>query len=628
MRTTRSSTTAIVAISLPFISGISLTSARSSSLALGFPAVFLLSAGSTLVNAATAPAGGAGVSNSSSATCGWASSCPQSSPCCSEFGYCSSGLACLAGCNPQGSFGQGYCAPTPVCQSSNYTFTDTSRIQMNHSAWNGDPSKYDFTLEVEDSSKTAIVQDNALQLVLTEKGGGTKVSTTRTVLYGTIQAAIKSVAQDGIVTAFITMSGVKDEIDWEFTTSNTSDAQNNYFWEGDVNDFMNGGTSIAKNRDTTYHVFGINWTPDRLDWTIDGRTVRTLLKSDTKDGRFPQTPSRIQFSVWPAGISSSPKGTIDWAGGLIDWSQTGSQGYFASQVQWLSVQCYDNSNLPYVAGNSTTSSNSTSSKRSLESGNLWERDLWERAPVVNSYVYGTNDSNGQIGVSGSNAATIINSPYSTGQNMIIKNGDTKGVTGGKTGTSGGLFGNSAVGNWWQRLATAAKAGIIIGICAVFLFIFVALCTCFARRKDRRKAALRKDQALNDSIPLVAKKGSAAGGGPSPHRNAGGVGGNESRSQVNLPQYARSNSDFDAASVASKGSYYRSHSPVPDVPTIPNYYAQNHQVAYQYPQQGYSSPQSYGGGYASPQQHHYGGGAPAYQQQHQQQWPSGGGNGRY
>lgn len=125
---------------------------------------------------------------------------------------------------------------------------------MNHSAWNGDPSKYDFTLEVEDSSKTAIVQDNALQLVLTEKGGGTKVSTTRTVLYGTIQAAIKSVAQDGIVTAFITMSGVKDEIDWEFTTSNTSDAQNNYFWEGDVNDFTNGGTSIAKNRDTTYHV--------------------------------------------------------------------------------------------------------------------------------------------------------------------------------------------------------------------------------------------------------------------------------------------------------------------------------------------------------------------------------------
>ena len=68
----------------------------------------------------------------------------------------------------------------------------------------------------------------------------------------------------------------------------------------------------------------MNWTPDRLDWTIDGRTVRTLLKSDTENARFPQTPSRVQFSVWPAGTSSSPKGTVDWSGGLIDWTKTGS----------------------------------------------------------------------------------------------------------------------------------------------------------------------------------------------------------------------------------------------------------------------------------------------------------------
>ncbi|GAA5822879.1 hypothetical protein JCM5353_007882 [Sporobolomyces roseus] len=625
----------------------SLISARSSinsltpsmRLSYAVPALLAL-AGSSEVSAQNAPAGGAGVSNSSNVACGWSSSCPQTHPCCSEFGYCgrnvgilvieimnvenlpedveNSGLACTAGCNPQGSFGQGFCAPTPVCQSGNYTFADTSRIQLDHSKWDGDASNYDFTLEVEDGSNTPIVQNNQLYLVLSEKGGGTKVSTTRTVLYGTIEASIKSVAQNGVVTAFITMSGVKDEIDWEFTTANTSEAQNNYYWEGDVNNYENGGTAISRNRDTTFHTFGMNWTPDRLDWTIDGKTVRTLLKSDTTNGRFPQTPSRVQFSVWPAGTSSSPKGTVDWSGGLIDWTKTGSSNYFASQVQWVSIQCYDNSALPYVQSNQTSSSNSSSksSKRSLEYEGLFERDLWERAPVVNSYVYGTNDSNGQIGVSGSNAGTIINSPYSTGQNMLVKNGDTKGVSGGKTGTSGGLFGNSAVGNWWQKLATAAKAGIIIGICAVFLFIFVAFCTCFARRKDRRKAALRKEQGLNDSIPLVAKTGGGGGRpGAVPNQNLG----SESRSQVNLPgKYARSNSDFDASSVASKGSYYRSQSPVPNVPVIPNYYAQQQNLAYQYPQQGYGSPQgAYGGGYASPQQYG-GGGAPAYHQQ--QQYP--------
>lgn len=34
---------------------------------------------------------------------------------------------------------------------------------------------------------------------------------------------------------------------------------------------------------------------------------------------YPSTPSRVQISIWPAGISSSAQGTIDWAGGMIDW---------------------------------------------------------------------------------------------------------------------------------------------------------------------------------------------------------------------------------------------------------------------------------------------------------------------
>lgn len=35
---------------------------------------------------------------------------------------------------------------------------------------------------------------------------------------------------------------------------------------------------------------------------------------------------------------------------------------------------------------------------------------------LTSFEPAANDTNGQIGVSGSNAATVINSPYSTGQN--------------------------------------------------------------------------------------------------------------------------------------------------------------------------------------------------------------------
>lgn len=38
----------------------------------------------------------------------------------------------------------------------------------------------------------------------------------------------------GVVTAFITMSPIKDEIDWEWPGAQTTEAQSNYFWQGFV----------------------------------------------------------------------------------------------------------------------------------------------------------------------------------------------------------------------------------------------------------------------------------------------------------------------------------------------------------------------------------------------------------
>ena len=35
-----------------------------------------------------------------------------------------------------------------------------------------------------------------------------------------------------MVTAFITMSPIKDEIDWEWPGTKTTEAQSNYFWQG------------------------------------------------------------------------------------------------------------------------------------------------------------------------------------------------------------------------------------------------------------------------------------------------------------------------------------------------------------------------------------------------------------
>lgn len=78
--------------------------------------------------------------------------------------------------------------------------------------------------------------------------------------------------------------------------------------------------------------------------------------------------------------------TIDWAGGMIDWKDPTyvAQGNaFKAHVQWVDIQCYSGSdlNLPFVQGNSSSSSNSTSRLR--------ERELWPRAQAINSYIYGS-----------------------------------------------------------------------------------------------------------------------------------------------------------------------------------------------------------------------------------------------
>ncbi|KAK4053203.1 hypothetical protein OIV83_001938 [Microbotryomycetes sp. JL201] len=478
-----------------------------------------------------------GGTNVADQACGWGYQCPDTAPCCTEFGTCSAGVGCLGGCNPIGSLSHEYCAPMPACTNANYTFADTSRIQMNLTAFNGDASAFDWTLDHQDNTDTSIVQNNELVLLMTQAGKGTRLSTTRTLLYGQIQASIKTTGAPGVVTAFITMSGSKDEIDWEWTSNNTNEVQaslslvytawrfeltgasalqSNYYWMGDVDGYTHGGQHEAEDRDTQYHVYGLDWTPNKLEWTIDGNVVRTLQASNTKNGsltKFPQTPSRIQMSVWPAGVEGTSQGTIDWAGGMIDWNAPDykSQGYFASYVQWVSIQCYDNSDLTFQAGNTTTSptnstSGSNSTSRLVRRGDDERHWLTERADTISSYLWGANSSAGQPQVSGSDASTIINSQYSTGVNMIIKENDTKGV---KSGTGSGDLATHAATTWWGKLPTAAKVGIGIGAAAGALFVIVSVCTCIVRCRRSGQKASYKQVGDPNAYPLKPQGGTAA-----------------------------------------------------------------------------------------------------------------------
>lgn len=294
-------------------------------------------------------------------SCNATSPCPLSAPCCSEYGFCGTDNFCLGGCNPFASNTMDSCKPSPICVDANHTFTDNSRILSNVTFYDGNATAHDWTLD-----KGFIFNTNSsggeLAMILTETNGGTRLSSTRYMHYGTTTARIKTGRWAGVVTAFITMSDIKDEIDWEFPGDQVMQGQTNYFWEGVIPDATAGATSnVSSDTFANYHDYTFDWQPDALTFSIDGAVVRTVKKADVGN-QYPATPSRIQLSIWPAGIPSSPPGTITWAGGNINWADPDyvSAGHFYALVKSVSIKCTPSAGMgpnitSYVYDKSSTS---------------------------------------------------------------------------------------------------------------------------------------------------------------------------------------------------------------------------------------------------------------------------------
>lgn len=79
---------------------------------------------------------------------------------------------------------------------------------------------------------------------------------------------------------------------------------------------------------------------------------------------------------------------------MIDWSspEYTANKAFQAEVAWVSIDCYDNADLPFVAGNNSSSSDSGKGKgsRLARRGDFEVEELWKRqsAATVNSYLWG------------------------------------------------------------------------------------------------------------------------------------------------------------------------------------------------------------------------------------------------
>ncbi|KAI4126614.1 MAG: hypothetical protein LQ347_004915 [Umbilicaria vellea] len=176
---------------------------------------------------------------------------------------------------------------------------------------------------------------------------GTLLASASYVWYGKVSATMKSSRGAGVVTAFILLSDVKDEIDFEFVGTELTAAQSNFYFQG-ITNYNNGKNLTVSDTFQNSHTYEVDWQPDQLTWSIDGQVARTLKRSDTWNAtsnrfHYPQSPARVQLSLWPAGLASNGQGTVAWAGGLIDWNSADvkNNGYYYATVTDVNVQCYD-----------------------------------------------------------------------------------------------------------------------------------------------------------------------------------------------------------------------------------------------------------------------------------------------
>ena len=184
-------------------------------------------------------------------------------------------------------------------------------------------------------SGTADQTDEGVTLSIRKKMDSPTMQSNFYLFFGIVESWVKMAPGKGVVSSVVLQSDDLDEIDWEWVGYNTSGVQSNYYGKGNHSSYSRAGYHAVDHADGQFHNYTTHWTRDTLQWWIDRQLVRTLNYADALDGNnFPQTPCNVRIGIWPAGDPSLPQGTVDWAGGSIDYDA----GPYSMTVRSVRVQ--------------------------------------------------------------------------------------------------------------------------------------------------------------------------------------------------------------------------------------------------------------------------------------------------
>ena len=148
-------------------------------------------------------------------------------------------------------------------------------------------------------------------MTIAKKGDYPTIQTAWYFFFGRAEVHLRAAKGQGIVTAVVLESDDLDEIDWEWIGGKANEVQTNYFGKGNTSTYDRGAKSSVWDSQMATHVYTIDWSPQTIQWSIDGSIVRTLAYSHAVSGHnYPQTPMRLKLGIWAGGDPGNPNGTI------------------------------------------------------------------------------------------------------------------------------------------------------------------------------------------------------------------------------------------------------------------------------------------------------------------------------
>ncbi|KAF7859631.1 hypothetical protein EAF04_008710 [Stromatinia cepivora] len=273
-----------------------------------------------------------------------------------------------------------------TCNPLNQTCPNDPALGTNHTFYFNTSSTVTDYYNI--TAGTLAYGNDGAEFTIAKQGQSPTIQSKFFIFFGQVSVIMKAATGVGIVSSIVLESDDLDEVDWEFIGGNNTHAETNYFGKGNTTAYDRAIWYPTPSDPTAnFHNYTVDWTAERIQWWIDDSLVRTLAYADALGGKnFPQTPMTVRLGIWSGGDpKGDSEGTIEWAGGVTDFSKAPFTMYVksaaiqdystGSEYQWTD-KTGDWQSIKVISGNSTVAKVIT--KNATPTLSLSEK--WDKLP--------------------------------------------------------------------------------------------------------------------------------------------------------------------------------------------------------------------------------------------------------